>query len=585
MALALVSIMVAPMTISASLPLLFPLTGTFHSDVRPEVSTQGYWSWNDYPYAVPMEEPYKLVVADDVVFANFKGPVTVSFVTPSGEFSRIIMRVDIWMTSAVPGRPPVNYDRAIWIWIDGVPAYVGTTVQRFNQTGFADVTHLYSLLVGGRKANLTIALPNWVIPKWGLTGIFHVRVTLLYYPGIKPSVPDKVIPLFNHAWGTLAKVVLNKKRTVVTQEISVPANTVKAYLIVYTEGSSSDEFWYYNTPPDRFFVFSVDNKTVAFLQPYPYIFTGGINPLLWRPISSIRTYSFEPHVIDITPFLPLLIGTHNISLQIINPQNYWHVFAALLLYEDPNAYAVTGKILSYNFTGPLRSFKSYSTERGDVFSINSSMELNVTSEITVHTLLGEYTYTIKGHMYNFLTSTQSYSDVWGNVSMSQKWIYSTEVVKVEPSWASSKISYSWSDVWSSFLDVRDEFYISSEESPEHATPQHPVTGNFSARDWIKESLNISREPWPFTSSPRELKVSESAFALINGTIMFISPNAAIITGITATAGNTSKHLIGFESAQGFCYKVDRLTVGGNSWPKWWISKDSLTLTIKRTSSG
>jgi hypothetical protein len=582
----LITLITLPITIISALPMIIPVSpGTYNTDLRPGVSTKGFWSWNDYQYAVPFVIPYKVVVAKDVPFANFKGPVTLTFITPSGEFSRILLRVDIWMESALPGRPAVNYDRPIWVWIDGVPAYIGTTVERYNQTGFADVTHLYNLLVGGKKVNITIALPNWVILKWGLTGIFHVKVTLLYYPGPKPTVPDIIIPLFTNTKGTtwrgISKVVLNSKRTSVTQEINIPYNTVKAYLLVYTEGSSYEEFWYYNTPPDRYLIFKIDNRTViAFLQPYPYIYTGGIDPLLWRPISSIRTYSFIPYVIDITPFIPLLIGKHNLTLQIYNILNYWHVFAALLIYTDPQAYLVTGKVLEYNFTGPLRSFVSAKINDTERYLINSTMKLTVKSYIEVYTLIGKYSYIAKASMFNALSAVQSYNNIWSNVTLRQYWSYNSRSANVTPRWASTKVLYSWSSKWSSLLDVRDLFYVKTKESPEHASAQHPVSGNFTLHDWIREELNTSSTPWPFTSTPRSFNASLSASAYINGTIMFISPTGAIITGISAASGNTTKNITGSEILEGIYYKFYRHTSGGNFWPHWWISEDKIILTIK-----
>jgi len=574
--------------IASSMSIAIPLhlkSGTYHADLRPGTSVKDYWSWNDYPYAVPLVIPYKLVVVKDLAISNFKGPTTVTFKTPIGEFSRILMRVDVWMTSAVPGRPAVNYDRPLWIWVDGVPAYMGTTVERYNQTAFADVTHLYTLLVGSKEANITIALPNWVIVRWGLTGIFHVRVTLLYYPGPRPPVPDKIIPLFNgpkrnNAWRGLASVVLNKKHPEVSQEIVIPENTIKAYLLVYTEGSYYEEFWYYNTPPDRYLIFSVNNKTIAFMQPYPYIFTGGINLFMWRPISSIRTYSFAPHVIDITPFLPLLIGHRNITLRIFNVQNYWHVFAALLLYTDPHAYKVSGQILEYNYTKPIRSYTEKVNGSSEKYYINSSMKLSVKSKIDVYTFLGEYSYISEAYMENKMKASLSFNDIWANDTMYQYWFYSAKAMNVTPSWESSKIAYSWNDRWTSFLSVKDGFYIKTQGNPSQATPQHPVYGNFSEQDWLSESLNIERNPWPFTETPRALSISVNSRAYMNGTIMLIGPTAGLITGLTAVGGNTTKNLKSSETLDGHLYIFSRSLSGGNHWPRWWISKNEVTFIYR-----
>ncbi len=586
-ALLITIVILTPTVAGQSLPVLLEIKpGIYHSDIRPGTSVKGYWSWSDYPYSVPNELPLKIVVMKDIPFSNFKGPISIDFKTPHGSFSRILMRVDVWMTSIVPGRPAVNYDRPLWTWIDGVPAYMGTTVERFNQTGFVDVTHLYSLLVGGKNATVSVALPNWVIPKWGLTGVFHVKVTFLYYPGPKPSVPDKIIPLFpiksNPKWLGLSRVVLTSKKPNITQEINLPPNTVKVYLLLYTEGHSAEEFWYTNTPPDRYFIFEADGKPVAIVQPYPYIFTGGINLFLWRPIPSIRALSFVPHIIDLTPALPLLIGRHNLTLTLHNAMNYWSVFAALLIYTDENAIQVTGNIVKYNYIPPKEK-TNVSTENGAIiYKIESSASLEIESKINVYTLFSSYSYEVYGKQVNIFNGLISYNDVWFNISLDQNWIYSSKVVNVEPSWIKNKVTYSWSDEWNSSLKLYDMFNITSASGDiSKASSQNPVYANFSEKDWITQELNITRDPWPFTSTYRDLKIHLNGYAFMDGTLMFISPYAALITGLSAVGGNTSKTLQGKEIGNGYLFEFSRMVSGGNEWPHWWISKNEVELVIQK----
>jgi len=561
-----------------ALPIPLP-PGVYHGEVRPGLDTGGAWSWSDHPYWVPLEAPLAVVAADDLVFANWSGPVSVEVQTPDGSFSRIVMRVDVWLESVVPGRPAVQYDRPLWIWVDGVPAYVGTTVQRYSQAAFSDVTHLYPLLVGGGNATVTVALPNWVLPGWGLTGAFHVRVTLLYYPGPKPPVPTAVIPLFDNStatpWPGLAKAVLTSSNPVAWQVTSVPENTVRAYLLVYLEGSSYDEFWYYNIPADRYAIFRSDGQVFAFTQPFPYMFTGSLNPLLWRPLPGVRALSFEPHLIDVTPLLPLIAGTHNLSVEVFNNQHYWHVFAALLLYTEPNA-VVGYQLLDYQYTGPLRSENQTQTPGGDqVYQVESNASLHASSLITVVRFPMPYAFVVNASMYNSLQATQVYNDVWSNLTLAEEWEYTSNVTSVMPPYMEPVVSYNWGESWSATLNSQYGFVI---EAPD--TGEYPVEGNFTLWTTVNETLTIDRGVWPFTGTHRSLEEAVNATGYIEGTIMLISPTAGIITGITATYGDTHRLTHGHEEGQPSAgFDFSRYTHAGNEWPQWQVYEDQITIVI------
>jgi hypothetical protein len=41
------------------------------------------------------------------------------------------------------------------------------------------------------------------------------------------------------------------------------------------------------------------------VHPFPVIYTGGANPLLWRPLASLRAFDIPSMYLDLTPFLPM----------------------------------------------------------------------------------------------------------------------------------------------------------------------------------------------------------------------------------------------------------------------------------------
>lgn len=578
-AVLLVGVLVASTPAAALAPIPLP-PGEYSYEVRPGLSTTGYWAWGDYPYYVPLKTPIVVVAAKDIISANFTGPVTLTIETPTGSFERILMRVDVWMESAIPGRPAVNYDRPLWVWVNGAPAFIGTTVQRFNETAFQDVTYLYPLLVGGGTVNVTVALPNWVLPSWGLTGIFHVRVTLLYYPGPKPPyAPDEVIPLWiNPSWG-VARAIIRPGKEYASQLVDIPAGTYRAALIIYTEGASYDEFFYYQIPPDRYVIVEANGTTVAFVQPYPYMYTGSLNPLLWRPVPGVRTLAFEPHFIDLTPLMGVIgTGTVNFTVTVYNTLRYWNVFAALLLYIDEDVVYSEYKQIYYDIEGPVRDENTtvawVTEDNVTVYNYTLSysyMKLEAAS-VQVHWKYWGQRYTVaaEGSMYNFMAATQIYdeNEEWSNLTLIQTWSYNTTVYmpfrKIE-----------WSETWQGSLDSKYGFVISAPipENPE----DYPVEGNFTLYTELTQTLKIDRMPHLVTGTYRSLEESVNATGFINGTIRLISPTAGIITGITGTYGENVKTITGSEQDPRVYFQFTRMMHGWNEWPQWSILEDKMSI--------
>lgn len=64
----------------------------------------------------------------------------------------------------------------------------------------------------------------------------------------------------------------------------------------------------------------VNNKAAGFVWPYPVIYTGGITPTNWRPISAYGSFDAPSYWIDITPFIPSLLtpsSGHNITFRVL----------------------------------------------------------------------------------------------------------------------------------------------------------------------------------------------------------------------------------------------------------------------------
>lgn len=574
--------------ILAALVLAAPLAAAYSAeargvyrgfDPRPGLSTEGAWSWQDYPYWVPGVEPLAVRVVEGFLAEDFRGPVSFEFERPVGEFSRIILRVDVELVSVVEGRPAVQYDRPLWIWVNGVPAFVGTTTQRYSYTAFADVTHLYPLLVGPGEAVVSVALPNWVIPELGLTGAFKVDVTLLYYPGPKPSwAPDAVIPLFDESgaspWPGVAAARLTSDSPGASQAVELPEHAARAFLLVYVEGASYDEFWYASMPTPRLFVFKAAGEPVAIVPPMPWMYTGSLNPLLWRPVPGVRTLSFEPILVEVTHAIPLIAGGGELSVEALGIRDYWMLFAALLVYTDNRV--VGHELVSLSYDIPEVRAEGSADDGASAYRFLYSASLTAEVLVLLRSETGALVEApLAAHMEVSLQGFQESTGEDLSLEVAVAASYSSEASSLLPG----------PPVWSRTLTINTvidySFTVDPEGDPAEATPDNPVPATFELYASVEQSLRV-RGLWPFTATYRESTESVDAESLIAGELIFIGPTAAIITGITEAWGVNEKTVTGEEYqstpwGRPAAPLIDfyRRTVGSNQWPQWSIDEDTI----------
>ncbi|KAI5001188.1 hypothetical protein ZWY2020_011147 [Hordeum vulgare] len=78
---------------------------------------------------------------------------------------------------------------------------------------------------------------------------------------------------------------------------------------VFVSFHGDDEFWWPNPPgadangPFREVTVRVDGVLAGAAWPFPVICTGGINPLLWRPITGIGSFNLPTYDVKVTPLL------------------------------------------------------------------------------------------------------------------------------------------------------------------------------------------------------------------------------------------------------------------------------------------
>ncbi|GAU41468.1 hypothetical protein TSUD_237180 [Trifolium subterraneum] len=149
------------------------------------------------------------------------------------------------------------------------------------------------------------------------------------------------------------------------KEFIIPQNAYRAVLEVYISFHENDETWYSNPPneylvannltdtpgngPFREVVITLDEIVVGSVWPFTVIYTGGVNPLLWRPITGIGSFDLPSYDIEITPFLGTILDgkTHLFRFSVTNALNVWFIDANLHLWLDGKSSRTEGKLLNY----------------------------------------------------------------------------------------------------------------------------------------------------------------------------------------------------------------------------------------------
>jgi hypothetical protein len=193
------------------------------------------------------------------------------------------------------------------------------------------------------------------------TGIITGSARLAFYPvarGRRPPVTaDVVLPMSARPSG--GTVILTTTADRLARSFNLPTNIERAFLDVYAQSQSGDEFWYACVPDDltgplqscggtafREAEVSVDGRPAGVAPIYPWLYTGAIDPFLWRPIPGVQTLGFEPYRVDLTPFAGLLSDgrPHEVAVAVFNANGYFSTTANLLLYLDRGSRRVTGEV-------------------------------------------------------------------------------------------------------------------------------------------------------------------------------------------------------------------------------------------------
>ncbi|KAL3636928.1 Peptide-N4-(N-acetyl-beta-glucosaminyl)asparagine amidase A [Castilleja foliolosa] len=337
------------------------------------------------PIPLPKTEPCSyLALKHNFASTYGKPPVHTTYKLPSANcpsdinnFSKIVLE----FTATSKGK---QFDRIFGIWLGGVEILRSCTAEpRKNGTIWTvkkDITRYRSLLLRKTEQTLAVYLGNVVDTKY--TGVYHVNVTFHFYPSEENSDHDdhdagadliipisRNLPLNDGLW-----FEIENSTHVVKTEFEIPRNAYRAVLEVYVSFHERDEFWfgnypneyismnnlsadeYYGNGPFREVIVQLDDLLVGAIWPFTVIYTGGVNPLLWRPITGIGSFDLPTYDIEITPLLGRILDgkNHTFAFSVTNALNVWYIDANLHLWLDKESDRTEGKVLSHH-SPPLSS--------------------------------------------------------------------------------------------------------------------------------------------------------------------------------------------------------------------------------------
>ncbi|KAJ4726447.1 Peptide-N4-(N-acetyl-beta-glucosaminyl)asparagine amidase A [Melia azedarach] len=334
------------------------------------------------PIKLPRTKPCSiLILSHDFGFTYGKPPVLANYTPPSHCTAQQLSKIVLEFKATCKG---TQFDRIFGIWLGGVELLRSCTAEP-TESGIVwsvekDITRYHSLIVKNKTQTLAVYLGNIVDNTY--TGVYHVNVTIHFYPAEEKlsnhkndldnlasgfdSNADLILPISRNLplndglWFEIKNSMDNQEK-----EFRIPQNVYRAVLEVYLSFHENDEFWYTNLPnefisineltdtqgngPFREIVVSLDGEVVGAIWPFTVIYTGGINPLFWSPITGIGSFDLPSYDIEITPFLGNILDgeMHKFSFSITNALNVWFIDANLHLWLDTKSSKTQGKLLKH----------------------------------------------------------------------------------------------------------------------------------------------------------------------------------------------------------------------------------------------
>ncbi|RDB29168.1 Peptide-N4-(N-acetyl-beta-glucosaminyl)asparagine amidase A [Hypsizygus marmoreus] len=305
-----------------------------------------------------------------------------------------------------------QYDRLSAIYLSHVEIWRSSSAEP-TKTGtiwntIKDVTRFSSLFA--TNGDLMMDFSNIIAPELLLDGVFDVVLAATFYaPTLKfptPKTADLIVPLSNLS--PLFPNFFNIQDDLgATINVSLPNNSIEAFVEIFCSGNAVEEFWYLNTPdefvpyfpastgivgkgPFREVQVLVNDQLAGVVWPYVVIYTGGITPSNWRPLTSYGAYDAPTYWVDITPFIPTLLAsntTHSVTFRVVgqgqNPTINSNWFVSGSIHIRMGNSTTTGKMKRYEVSDLQSRTSGGASSRNETVwtTVNASRKLFIESEL------------------------------------------------------------------------------------------------------------------------------------------------------------------------------------------------------------
>jgi hypothetical protein len=327
----------------------------------------------DPPVARPRTTPCRVRLFTDLRFADFS-PKSFAYAPPSacpGPWQKVVLEADY---SVEGGR---QFDRTATLWIGGMNVYFGTTAEPTRapvkigrswhvERDITDYTAALLAPAAGRADLGNLVNSTYTSALWGTAEIAFYPLHEEDNDESHARTPDVVLPL--SAGPTGGTVALFTSADALAATFHLPTNVERAFLdVILQHQGANDEFWYTCVPSElagalqscsgtafREGQVSIDGQPAGVVPIYPWIFTGGIDPYLWRPIPAVQALNFVPYRVNLTPFAGLLSDgqPHKLAINVTNNSRYFSTTATLLLFLDHGSRQVTGEVTKNTIGAP-----------------------------------------------------------------------------------------------------------------------------------------------------------------------------------------------------------------------------------------
>ena len=497
----------------------------------------------------PPGQPCVVQLFQDDVFNDF-GTRPYNYAPPVGcgaHWAKVVLEADF---SVNAGR---QYDRTASIWLGGVNLYFGTTEEPSSTVAPSwhverDLTDYSALLRNAGQGQAIL----WNLVDSTYTGVIHGSAKLLFYPASAhapaPRVPDQVIPLGSDPVGSVTN--LSTSTDQLSKTLTLPRNVVHAYLDVFAQSQNADEFWY-TCVPDQFAAtvqecgggnfreaeVSIDGQPAGVAPVYPWIYTGGIDPYLWRPVTGVQTLNFMPYRVDLSPFAGALSdgAQHTVALSVAGANNYFSTAATLLVYQDSRSKQVTGGVTRNTLTGQAPTPTIGST-------LDSTGNGGITTNLRRHFTIEGYVNTSHGRVKNTVDQTVGFADTQTFT------INATTYRQVTDQLASMDGTSSSSDGSSYTQHVRYPFHLDYDE-------QVASDGSATVATTVRQGYRLDRSAGFFGFPLYADKVDNTVDSA--DTLDFDAGG-----NFTGHTGQASSQAFNYRDSLGGCYRADVASASG-----------------------